>query len=839
MAYFGNHSNLPLPEGVQELVELAIDLRWSWNHAADSLWRKLAPDTWHLTHNAWTVLQSTSQSTLNRALADPDFRHRLDELLAAKRQSAIAQTWFDRTHGDSGLSCVAYFSMEYMLSEALPIYSGGLGNVAGDQLKAASDLGVPVVAVGLLYQQGYFRQVIDHEGWQQTLFPYNEPGQLPIMPVRRADGEWLRLEVKLPGYSIWLRSWQVQVGRRRLYLLDTNDPANPPTYRGITSSLYGGWHELRLRQEMVLGIGGWRLLHALGLRPEVCHLNEGHAAFAVLERAAQFMEETGQPFDVALAATRVGNLFTTHTAVPAGFDRFEPKLIAQFLGRYTERLRISLHDLLALGRANPQDESEPFNMGYLAVRGSGAINGVSALHGRVSRHLFEPLFRRWPTPEVPIGHVTNGVHMPSWDSPTSDALWTRACGKDRFRGTECDAAKSFGSVSDAELWEARCTSRKALIDFARIRLGRQLALAGEPMETVHQASTLLDPDALTLGFARRFATYKRPDLLLHDEGRLLRLLDNTQHPVQFIIAGKAHPYDDAARRMIHHWIDFIRGRARNRIIFLSDYDMLLAERLVQGVDLWINTPRRPWEASGTSGMKVLVNGGLNLSELDGWWAEAFTPDVGWAIGDGKEHGEDPLWDEHEAQQVYECLEQRVIPEFYDRDAAGVPKRWINRVRQSMTKLAPLFSADRTVREYTENYYLPAATAVRARTADNGRRAAELVGWQNDLRRKWHALGFGQVCWSTTRGCHHVEADVHLGDVDPHSIRVEVYADAAAGKCSVRRRAEPVCMKGGSATQRYAADMPADRETAQYTLRILPDHADMLLPLEMPHIRWQR
>jgi len=839
MAYFRDHSNVPLPEGVHQLQELALDLRWSWNHAADSLWHQLAPETWHLTHNAWTVLQSVSQSTLDKALADADFCRRLDELLAAKRQAVEATTWFDRTHKDGGLSCVAYFSMEYMLSEALPIYSGGLGNVAGDQLKAASDLGVPVVGVGLLYQQGYFRQMIDRDGWQQTLFPYNDPSQLPIMPVRRDDGEWLRLEVKFPGYSIWLRAWHVHVGRRLLYLLDTNDPANPPMYRGITSSLYGGWHDLRLRQEMVLGIGGWRLLHTLGLRPEVCHLNEGHAAFAVLERAAEFMEETGQPFDVALAATRVGNLFTTHTAVPAGFDRFEPSLVAQFLGRYAERLKISLHDLLALGRANPNDESEPFNMAYLALRGCGAINGVSALHGRVSRHLFEPIFRRWPTSEVPIGHVTNGVHMPSWDSATSDALWTRACGKDRFRGIGCDVAKNLGSVSDAELWQARCTNRESLVDFARVRLGHQLALAGESIEDVQRAATLLDPNALTLGFARRFATYKRPDLLLRDENRLLRLLDNAQYPVQLIIAGKAHPADEGGRGMIHRWIDFIRNRARHRVIFLSDYDMLLAERLVQGVDVWINTPRRPWEASGTSGMKVLVNGGLNLSELDGWWAEAYTPDVGWAIGDGNEHGEDPGWDEHEARQVYECLEQRIIPEFYDRDADGIPRRWINRVRQSMTQLAPQYSADRAVREYTEKYYLPAANAVRARTADKGWRAAELVAWQNDLRRKWPALSFGQVRWATVNARHHVEADVHLGDIDPASVRVEVFAEATGEKSAFHQQAEPIATEGNNVTHRYTADVPADRDIGQYTLRILPSHADVLLPLEMPHILWQR
>ena len=380
-------------EGFDSLAELALDMRWSWNHATDGVWRTLDPILWELTQNPWVVLQTVSRDQLERVLADPAFRKNIDDLLRAKRQAAETPAWFQQKHPQAPLTCVAYFSMEFMLSEALPIYSGGLGNVAGDQLKAASDLGVPVVGVGLLYQQGYFRQVIDKDGAQQALYPYNDPGQLPITPLRQPNGEWLRLEIALPGYSVWLRAWQVQVGRVKLYLLDSNDAANFPAHRGITSELYGGGPELRLKQELLLGIGGWRLLRALGIKPEVCHLNEGHAAFAVLERARSFMEETGQPFEVALAATRAGNLFTTHTAVAAGFDRFAPALIEQYLGGYAEKkLGITLHDLLALGRQNPNDSSESFNMAYLAIRGSGAVNGVSRLHGKVSRHLFAPLF---------------------------------------------------------------------------------------------------------------------------------------------------------------------------------------------------------------------------------------------------------------------------------------------------------------------------------------------------------------------------------------------------------------------------------------------------------------
>jgi glycogen phosphorylase len=541
-------------EGFAALAELALDMRWSWHHGTDIIWQQLDPALWALTHNPWVVLQTVSRDQLARMSADPVFRAHVEHLVHTKRRAAEAPAWFQQQYPQTPLSGVAYFSMEFMLSEALPIYAGGLGNVAGDQLKAASDLGVPVVGVGLLYQQGYFRQMLDQDGAQQALFPYNDPGQLPITPVRESNGEWLRLEVPLPGVSVWLRAWQVQVGRATLYLLDSNDAANFPAHRGITSELYGGGPELRLKQELVLGIGGWRLLEALGLKPEVCHLNEGHAAFAVLERARSFMDETGQPFNVALAVTRAGNLFTTHTAVAAGFDRFAPVLIASYLGEYAEReLGIPLHDLLALGRQNPHDATEDFNMAYLAIRGSGAVNGVSRLHGQVSRRLLQPLYPRWPQDEVPVGHVTNGVHMPSWDAAEADEVWTEACGKERWRGMTDTLAQDVRGLSDTRLWQLRCTARASLVAYARERLAQLLAAAGAPPEAVVSVGHLFDADTLTLGFARRFATYKRPNLLLHDPERLRRLLTNPQRPVQLIMAGKAHPADQAGQDLIRQW----------------------------------------------------------------------------------------------------------------------------------------------------------------------------------------------------------------------------------------------------------------------------------------------
>ena len=831
-----------LPHGFDALTELAMDLRWAWNHCSDALWIRLDPALWALTHHPGEVLRAVSRERLAAALADPDFGRELDRLVLANRQAESAPAWFQQIHPQSPLTRVAYFCMEFMLTEALPIYSGGLGNVAGDQLKAASDLGVPVVAVGLLYQHGYFRQVIDHEGTQQAIYPYNDPAQMPITAVRSPDGDWLRLEIVFPGGSIWVRIWQVQVGRTKLYLLDTNDAANAPVYRGITSELYGGGSELRLKQEMLLGLGGWRLLTTLGLNPEVCHLNEGHAAFVVLERARCCMREHCLPFAVALAATRVGNIFTTHTAVAAGFDRFSPALMEQYFGWYARTcLGIALPELLALGRRNPEDENEPFNMAYLAMRGSGAVNGVSQLHGRVSRHLFAPLFPRWPENEVPVGHVTNGVHMPTWDSDAADALWTDACGKARWKGMSPALDAELRAVSDDTIWALRTVSRGALVDYARERVGRQMTAAGADAETIGRTQARLKPDVLTLGFARRFASYKRANLLLHDPARLLRILGNSARPVQLILAGKAHPADLAGQALIREWTSFIRRSEGNPpVVFLADYDMLLAEHLVQGIDVWINTPRRPWEASGTSGMKVLVNGGLNLSELDGWWAEAYRPDVGWALGDGQEHGDAPAWDAAEADALYERLEREVIPEFYARDEQGFPRAWVARIRESMARLTPRFSATRTVREYTDERYVPAAAAFRARAADRAAEAGSVVAWQKEWSLKRDSVRFGDMTVETS-GLHHtMVAEVFLGDLSPDSVRVELYADGGKPGNEVRQEMDREDTAApGSGGHRYCGKVSSARAATDYTARIMPHRVGVSVPLEVNWIVWQK
>lgn len=829
--YYRNHV-----KGFDLLEELALNLRCYWYHGADKLWQQLDPALWDLTHNPWVVLQTVSREKLEKTLADPRFCQIAHDLVEINRRDSESHGWFHQSYPQSTLKHIAYFSMEFMLTEALPIYSGGLGNVAGDQLKAASDLAVPVSAVGLLYQQGYFRQVIDGRGAQQSLYPYNDPGQLPITPLRKSNGEWLRLEVELPGYSLWIRTWQVQVGRVKLYLLDSNDPANFPAHRAITSELYGGGPELRLQQELILGIGGWRLLEALGIKPDVCHLNEGHAAFAVLERARSFMRESGQPFANALETTRPGNVFTTHTAVPAGFDHFSSSMIDQYLGNYAKSIDISMQDLLALGRLNKNDPYEDFNMAYLAIRGSGAVNGVSRLHGEVSRQIFAPLFPHWPTEEIPVDFVTNGVHMPSWDSESADTLWATTCGQSRWLEPTEVLEKVIRNTSDQDLWKMRSTERKSLIDFTRKRLALQLAVAGAPLEEIENAKHIFDPHTLTLGFARRFATYKRPNMLLHDPERLARILSHTQRPVQLIIAGKAHPKDLPGQTMIQQWNDFIRSKGLNsHVVFLSDYNILLSEHLVQGVDVWINTPRRPWEACGTSGMKVLVNGGLNLSELDGWWAEAYTPEVGWAIGDGKEHGEDPTWDAIEANALYDLLEQHVIPCFYTRDAEGIPTSWIAKIRESMATLTPRYSSNRTVREYTEKYYLPAAQKYHERIADKGALGNQIVGWQQDVALNWPMIRFLDVKIETKDDKHHFEVRIYLNGLKQSFVKVELYAVGGAHQEMTFDRLLP----GDTQTAVYHAAVDASRPATDYTPRIMPYFEGVSIPLEANQILWQR
>jgi len=832
-----------LPAGLEELRDLALDLRWTWSHAADDLWRRLDAATWERTENPWILLQDISRYRLLELAANPELLAELQRLAEARRQYLAERGWYGSSCAGIGPALIAYFCMEFGLGEALPLYAGGLGVLAGDYLKAASDLGIPAVGVGLLYQEGYFRQMLGPDGEQVEVYPYTDPISLPIQPVLAPQGGWLHVLLELPGRTLHLRVWEAIVGRVRLYLLDSNDPLNSPVDRGITGKLYGSGREVRLLQAAVLGIGGWRALEAMGLQVDICHMNEGHAALVVLERARSFMKRHGVSFWEAFWATRAGNIFTTHTSVAAGMDTYEPALLQRFLPylrRYLSELGVRVEDLVALGRRDPRDPSERFNMAYFAMRGSIMTNAVSQLHEEVSRKLFQVLYPRWPEREVPITHVTNGVHVPSWDSPMADRVWETACGKERWLGGLERVDEAIRQLTDEEVWAFRTEARRALVQYTRRRLAIQLGYRDAGAEAIEAAAHVLDPKALTLGFARRFAEYKRPTLLLRDRERLIRLLTDSEYPVQLVVAGKAHPDDAVGKVMIKEWVELAQDpRVRPHLAFLEDYDLTMAQELVRGVDVWINTPRRPWEASGTSGMKVLANGGLNVSELDGWWAEAYGAGVGWALGDGREH-DDPDWDDVEADELYRLLEREIVPEFYARDSEGIPRSWVARIRGSMATLAPRFSANRMAREYVEKLYLPAHTMLRRRTEDGARVARLLHDWQTRLERDWGGIRFGNLDVQAEDGNWSFSVRVELGDVDPAMVQVELYADPQPGLPAVRRTMErqgPIL--GGADAVTYRSSVPADRPAADFAPRIVPYHPDALVPLELQVILWQR
>jgi starch phosphorylase len=827
-----------LPPELAGLEELALDLRWTWSHAADRLWQTLAPTVWERTENPWLILQSLSDRRVAELAADGQFRDQLARILAARKEYLDGPTWFSEQYPESPISGIAYFSMEYGLGEALPLYSGGLGVLAGDHLKTASDLGLPLTAVGLLYQEGYFRQMVGADGRQLEIYPNNEPAMLPVSPVRDADGALLVVSLELPGRDLSLRVWRAQVGRVDLYLLDSNDPLNSPADRGITAKLYGGGEEIRLVQEIVLGIGGWRVLRALGREIDTCHLNEGHAALATIERARDYMEKGGLGFREALWATRSGNVFTTHTPVAAAFDKYPAKLIEKYGRTYARSIDISGPELLGLGRVHARDDREPFNLAYLAARTCGYVNGVSRLHGEVSRRIFHVLYPRWPESQVPVGHITNGVHVPSWDSPWADEIWTRTCGKNRWLGMVDTHAEAIRALDDETIWSMVGEERNDLVRYARERLARQLAQRGESAEMTAEAANVLDPNALTIGFARRFTEYKRPNLLLRDPERLARLLRDRDRPVQIIVAGKAHPEDEIGKGYVRDWANFARRPdVRNHAVFLEDYDIALAQELVQGVDLWINTPRRPWEACGTSGMKVLANGGLNLSELDGWWAEAYRPEVGWALGDGLEHPAGD-WDAREADALYGLLENEIVPAFYDRGTNGVPAGWVARMRAGMAELAPEFSANRMVQQYVEDRYIPAGTSYRRRVQREGRFARELRAWELSLQHHWPDIHFGTVEFEQEDGQLRYRVQVYLGDLDPDVVDVQLYAEEGEGEfCRSMDRAAAI--SGTVNGFVYQLDFDSRRSPSDYTARIVPRHEEVLVPQEMPLILWQR
>lgn len=793
------------------------------------------------------MLGRIDQKRLGELESDEAFLAQMDRVWANLNEYLGSTGWFRRAHPDRNNLTIAYFSAEFGLTECIPNYAGGLGILAGDHLKSASDLGLPLVGVGLLYQGGYFNQYLSADGWQQEKYPINDFHTLPIEPMADAHGRPLMVEIGFPGRQILAQIWKAQVGRVPLYLLDTNIKDNTPEDRKVTGALYGGDRELRIQQEIVLGIGGMRALKVMGIRPTVCHMNEGHSAFLGLERTRMVMEELGLSYSEARQLAAAGNVFTTHTPVAAGFDRFDPWLMEKYFREYSECLRLSFERLLGFGRQNQLDSNEPFNMANLAARHSSCANGVSRLHGHVTRKMVHSMWSGYPLDEVPIGHVTNGVHMRSWISMEMSALLDRYLGP-RWAKDPADKAvwERIDRIPDQELWRVHQIRRERLIHYARARLARQIKQRGGSNAEITVAEGVLAPDALTIGFARRFATYKRATLLMRDFERFNRILTGERRPVQVLIAGKAHPHDHEGKELIRQIIHFARRpEVRRNIVFLEDYDISVARYLVQGVDVWLNTPRRPNEASGTSGMKVLANGGLNLSVLDGWWDEGYNREAGWAIGNGEEYDNGDYQDQVESAALYNLLENDVVPLFYDRNGAGIPRGWIAKMKASMKRLTPVFSTNRMVAEYTERFYIPAGERNLRLAEDRAARVRALVDWRKRLRIHGAEVKIAEVGREgggdvSVGSKLKVTARVVLGGILPSDIRVQLYCGAVDPDGEIVS-GEPADMafRGSSNGDHFYDGEIECRESGScgFSVRVVPYHEDAISPYELAWIKW--
>ncbi len=839
---FAYHVSPNLPARLRCLNELSLNLRWTWDHPTIELFRALDRDLWEETgHNPRLMLGRLPQRRLEELACDEAFLAQMDRAWESLETYMSTSGWFARAHPEALDVRIAYFSAEFGLTECIPNYAGGLGILAGDHLKSASDLGLPLVGVGLLYQGGYFRQYLNPSGWQQETYPINDFHTLPITPLP------LAVRVEFPGRQVTAKIWKAQVGRIPLYLLDTNVKENTPEDRKITGALYGGDRELRMQQEIVLGIGGYRALEAVGFRATVCHMNEGHSAFLGMERTRTLMAEHGLSYHAARQMAAAGNVFTTHTPVPAGFDLFDPGLMEKYFRAYAETLGLPFSRLLAFGRQRPEDPHEPFNMAYLAARHSSYSNGVSRLHGEVTRKMAQPMWPGYPLHEVPIGYVTNGIHARSWISMEMNQLLGRYLGP-RWAEEPGDGATwdRLDRIPDQELWRVHEIRRERLVHYARSRLAEQIRARGGADSSILEARSALDPDALTIGFARRFATYKRATLILRDRQRLKRILNAPGRRVQMLIAGKAHPHDNEGKDLIRQIIEFARdGDVRRSVVFLEDYDISVARYLVQGVDVWLNTPRRPNEASGTSGMKLLANGGLNLSVLDGWWDEAYDREVGWAIGNAEEYTDPNYQDQVESEALYNLLETEVVPLFYDRDADGLPRRWIAKMKASMKRLSPLFNTNRMVAEYAERFYLPAHQRHLSLAANQAARVHPLIEWRQRIRRHGHEVRITHVDAPDTQealvGCRlQVAARVYLGALSPGDVRVQVYWGPVNPEGQiVHGHASDMTLRGDAGSEKlYTGEIEClESGTCGFAVRVVPFHPDAMIPYELPWVLW--
>ncbi|MHC4616629.1 MAG: alpha-glucan family phosphorylase [Planctomycetota bacterium] len=852
-----------LPDELKDLEFIAGNLYWSWNPEAEVLLKRIDSGLWAACgHNPVKLLGSVSQDRFEELARNEGFLFELRRAAENLKSYLEAPTWFEKVCTKCSKPLIAYFSAEFGVHECIAIYAGGLGILAGDHLKSASDLGIPLVGVGLLYQKGYFRQYLNVDGWQQEQYVENDPHGMPLELVRKESGRPLNISVEYPGRCVVAQIWSVCIGRLKLYLLDTNVPANSPTDRMITTCLYGGDAEMRIRQEIMLGIGGIKALAAMDITPTVCHMNEGHSAFMGLERVRQLRNGGNMTFDEAMEAAKAGNVFTMHTSVKAGLDEFSVELMDKYFGGYFPNLGINRKRFLALGRVDPEDDSESFKMPILALRLSSHRNGVSKLHGEVSRNMWSFIWPGVPVNEVPIRSITNGVHIKTWLSDEICSLYKRYFGPawvDEI--ADKSVWHNIEQIPDEEFWQVHQRCKEQLIVFARERIKAQIQRRGACHTELNRAEEVLDPGALTIGFARRFAAYKRASLPLRDPERLVRLLTDPNRPLQLIFSGKAHPRDTEGKEIIRQIVHFAGQKdVRRRIVFLEDYDINVARFLVCGVDVWLSTPRRPMEASSTSGMKAAINGALNISTLDGWWCEGYTPEAGWVIGAGESYEDANYQDMVESQALYNIIENEVVPLFYTRAADGLPRAWVSRMKNSVKLTTPRFNTDRMVREYSRRFYNPAAARWRHLTAEAMSRARALSMWKSDIKRAWPEFAIRDIKVQINNGRENVSLDprqpqlkmgaelnvralVRLGKVSPSDVSVELYHGGVDGWGGIRDgSAVRLAFQetSGQDGEHWFAGTLSCRKTGRHGLavRVLPRHEDLADPYEPGLILWE-
>lgn len=836
-----------LPERLAPLWNLYYNLWWTWNQDAQATLQRIDNHLWiACERNPLRFLSSLNQQQLDQLARDEQMSAVATDIVRQFEEYMAQPSWFPANYPEHPLQ-VAYFSFEFGLTESLRIYSGGLGVLAGDHLKAASDLGVPLVGVGLLYRQGYFHQSLNPDGWQAEYYPHSNFDHMPVQPVRGTDGRPVIIQVPGEHGPVYAQVWSVQVGRVPLYLLETNLEQNRPEDRELTARLYGGDKEMRIRQEVLLGVGGLRALEAVGVQPTICHMNEGHSAFLALERIRVLMQTQGLNFAAAREASTAGNVFTTHTPVAAGNDWFPPDLAARHLEPLRQELGLSRDELLGLGRENPADTSSDFCMTVLALRLSAQANGVSRLHGQVSRRMWEGLWPAIEADESPIGAITNGVHLQSWASLEIAGLYDRYLTPDwRYADRNGQVWHRAEEIPPRELWTTHQYRRQRLIEYARFHLRNQLSRQGLPPARIDQQLQTLDPEALTIGFARRFATYKRGNLLFRDIDRLAAMFQNSRRPLQILFSGKAHPRDNPGKELIRDIVHLARQEPFNgRVFFLQDYDINVARFMVQGCDVWLNNPRRPQEASGTSGMKAALNGVLNVSVMDGWWAEACTMHSGWTIGRGEEYEDSEYQDEVESNSLYDLLESEVVPLFYRRDGDGIPQDWIGRMKESIASLAPYFNTNRMVREYSQCLYLPNHAHWIELNRDP-ERVIRLTEWQSYMDAQWPAVLIEKVESDKAQMLKvgmtvPVRAALHLGELRPKDVRVELYSGRLNAQNDIE---DPITMvlehvtETGNGLHLYRGEFPCSSPGSHgFTVRVIPWHEDLKNPLRLGLVRW--